>query len=846
MEAAMQGILDALACTEARLTEALAGRCGEQSACERNSSFDGFAPPSSVVNAQYRDEQTATVLAFLGSDEMSSSTTLLAGSVSDRYIPPLYDDDRYTTPQPFVDTLANPDDDLLQELAACEKRLIACIEGVPAKCSVNCQNAFGGFTAPATEHIIVDKMSSTKPSLTTSTTIYGAPVFDQYCDADLGDNAMELVDIERIDLLSGTLAGCYGEQSARGHTPSSFNDDLGASLASVANSSIHGGHGSVLPHLTPICAGTSRISVPEDRRLDCAEDFDTNHLDKGCILFGGVRASREEVAQARCDNTKLVIKQALAEASTAKDSLELTGGDNTHFNGVHRGQPFETLSNPSADHRLLHASVDNVCLNDAVADRESALQNLRLEYECVRVSEVTAQGRLKELNSILAATTTATACSTPTSTKCSMQVLNHDAYSVPNLPVVCIVGGSNFPNLRGFEAICTSTARPRSSRRSTSSSSIAQQHPQAGAVGSSESELAAPSSVPDDSVALIAFSGRCDYARANEMTSAQIDAMAQDETDEIANANIVEQLTGLGVEKVVAAYKFRDPKTSDQEMLESICGVLMPLKLQAKIAKAKFEAACSGKISCADIVAFTASDASYFLSNDGINFNRALNLFKEMKATGVKPNLVMCNTMLYVMGHALQPWVVKSIHREMIDKQVQHSKVTYCCLLHAYTRAHYDEDAMAVYRLMKDEAMDVMLYNMLLSRYVDIGYVDEAEEIFRDMKASMDDRSKPDKWSYSSMLRQYSSTANVLGVEGILNEMVEELGKVISCVETDNHQLGSIVKPLVHDLADLAGLAHSGGFKQPWPPPMEFECLDCAWSPATWRSWSAAWGQAAF
>jgi pentatricopeptide repeat protein len=137
---------------------------------------------------------------------------------------------------------------------------------------------------------------------------------------------------------------------------------------------------------------------------------------------------------------------------------------------------------------------------------------------------------------------------------------------------------------------------------------------------------------------------------------------------------------------------------------------------------------------------------------------------------------------------------------------------------------------MAVYRLMKDEAMDVMLYNMLLSRYVDIDYVDEAEEIFGDMKASMDDRSKPDKWSYSSMLRQYSSTANILGVEGILNEMVEELGKVLSCVETDNHQLGSMVKPLVHD---LAGIAHSGGFKQPWPPPMEFACLDCAWSPAT-------------
>jgi hypothetical protein len=32
-------------------------------------------------------------------------------------------------------------------------------------------------------------------------------------------------------------------------------------------------------------------------------------------------------------------------------------------------------------------------------------------------------------------------------------------------------------------------------------------------------------------------------------------------------------------------YKFRDPKTSDQEMLESICGVLMPLKLQAKVSR---------------------------------------------------------------------------------------------------------------------------------------------------------------------------------------------------------------------------------------------------------------------
>jgi len=54
-----------------------------------------------------------------------------------------------------------------------------------------------------------------------------------------------------------------------------------------------------------------------------------------------------------------------------------------------------------------------------------------------------------------------------------------------------------------------------------------------------------------DSVALIAFSGKRDYARVNDMTSSEINAMAQDVTDKIADA--VEQLMDLGVEKVLVS-----------------------------------------------------------------------------------------------------------------------------------------------------------------------------------------------------------------------------------------------------------------------------------------------------
>ncbi|KAI4981704.1 hypothetical protein ZWY2020_022196 [Hordeum vulgare] len=193
----------------------------------------------------------------------------------------------------------------------------------------------------------------------------------------------------------------------------------------------------------------------------------------------------------------------------------------------------------------------------------------------------------------------------------------------------------------------------------------------------------------------------------------------------------------------------------------------------------------------------------------------------------------------------------------MVSKKVQPNRATYCCLLQAYTRARYGEDAKIVYRKMKDEVMDidVVLYNMLLSMCADIGYVEEAEEIFTDMKSSMDTKCKPDSRTYSSMVTLYSCTGNVPGVEAILKEMaqagfkpnifiltsfircygkvgctddvvrsfgmledlkitpddrlcsyllavaadapVEELGKVVDCIDRSNAQLGTVVKLLV-------------------------------------------------
>ncbi|XP_047069700.1 putative WEB family protein At1g65010, chloroplastic [Lolium rigidum] len=162
------------------------------------------------------------------------------------------------------------------------------------------------------------------------------------------------------------------------------------------------------------------------RRLE-AEEAAASWADKERVLLGCVRAAEEEVCLARQENTKLVesqrvirdenarlrdiLKQAVGEANVVKESLEL-------------------------------ARVENARLNDVVDDKDAALQGLRQEYECVKVSEAAAQSSLKELNSLLAATTTA--CSTPVSSRTApvAPAPEHDHHLPPSARLVASAKGS--------------------------------------------------------------------------------------------------------------------------------------------------------------------------------------------------------------------------------------------------------------------------------------------------------------------------------------------------------------------------------------------------------------------
>ncbi|KAL5556329.1 hypothetical protein UlMin_038565 [Ulmus minor] len=108
-------------------------------------------------------------------------------------------------------------------------------------------------------------------------------------------------------------------------------------------------------------------------------------------------------------------------------------------------------------------------------------------------------------------------------------------------------------------------------------------------------------------------------------------------------------------------------------------------------------------------------------------------IYPEMKALGVKPNLVIYNILLDAMGRAKRPWQAKKIHQEMTSNGLSPSWE------------------------MKEKGMqlNVILFNTILAMCADCS------------------DTNPDSWTFSSMITIYSCSGNVSEAEAMLNEMLE-------------------------------------------------------------------------
>ncbi|KAL7593369.1 hypothetical protein Lser_V15G32661 [Lactuca serriola] len=154
---------------------------------------------------------------------------------------------------------------------------------------------------------------------------------------------------------------------------------------------------------------------------------------------------------------------------------------------------------------------------------------------------------------------------------------------------------------------------------------------------------------------------------------------------------------------------------------------------------------------------------------DGIRY-----VLQEMKSLDVKPNLVVFNTLLEAMGKAGKPGLARSLFEEMVAAGVSPDAKTLTSLVKIYGKARWARDALDLWQRMKSNGwpMDFILYNTLLSMCADLGLQEEAENLFDDMKQSVN--CKPDSWSYTAMLNIYGSGGNVEKAMNLFEEMSRE------------------------------------------------------------------------
>ncbi|KAK7263324.1 hypothetical protein RJT34_30912 [Clitoria ternatea] len=151
---------------------------------------------------------------------------------------------------------------------------------------------------------------------------------------------------------------------------------------------------------------------------------------------------------------------------------------------------------------------------------------------------------------------------------------------------------------------------------------------------------------------------------------------------------------------------------------------------------------------------------------DGIRY-----VLQEMNSVGLQPNLVVYNTLLEAMGKAGKPGFARNLFEEMIESGIAPNEKTLTAVIKIYGKARWSRDALELWGRMKENGwpMDFILYNTLLNMCADVGLVQEAEALFRDMKQS--ERSKPDSWSYTAMLNIYGSEGDVDKAMKLFEEM---------------------------------------------------------------------------
>ncbi|KAJ7290913.1 hypothetical protein O6H91_Y025600 [Diphasiastrum complanatum] len=147
---------------------------------------------------------------------------------------------------------------------------------------------------------------------------------------------------------------------------------------------------------------------------------------------------------------------------------------------------------------------------------------------------------------------------------------------------------------------------------------------------------------------------------------------------------------------------------------------------------------------------------------------QAIKLYQEMQRTNVKPNDYVYNAVLMGCAKTTDLTQGRLIHAHIIEQGYQNNLSVGNTLINMYVKCQRLDEAVQVFQVLPEK--DIVSWNALIAGYAQDGLIQPAFEAFKKMQQ---EQTKPDRVTFTSILKACSSTGNLAQGKSIHAEIIE-------------------------------------------------------------------------
>uniref|UniRef100_A0A7N0UU35 Pentatricopeptide repeat-containing protein n=1 Tax=Kalanchoe fedtschenkoi TaxID=63787 RepID=A0A7N0UU35_KALFE len=182
-------------------------------------------------------------------------------------------------------------------------------------------------------------------------------------------------------------------------------------------------------------------------------------------------------------------------------------------------------------------------------------------------------------------------------------------------------------------------------------------------------------------------------------------------------------------------------------------------------------------------------------------WDRANELFLEMRSKGVEPNVVTYSSMIDGLCRGGKWDEAKAMFYEMLDQGIQPNVVTFNVLINALAKMRKGKEAKELMDLMvkRGEEPNVRSYSSLMECFYKEGDVDEVQNVFISLESK---GIEPNVVTYNILIKAYCKECRIDEAITAYNQMIEK-GLKPNIVTVNTLLEGMLLKGMVNDAQKL-------------------------------------------